>query len=286
MADSVIQWFPGNMARTRRLMKERVRDCDITVEIRDSRIPLSSANPEIESLLDSRPRIIVMSRSDLADPAINEEWNHYFSKKNITCIFCDLLSGSGINKVEPAIRAVLSDKIKRYEEKGQSGWKIKAMVAGIPNVGKSTFINKMAGKKKAKAENRPGVTLVGQWINAGKNLDLLDLPGVLWPKFDDPEVAENLALTGAIKDDVLDIEDIALVLIERLCEGYPELLKTRYKLTPEDLDMGKLAVYEAIAKNRGFVVRGGDFDYERTAKTLIKEFREGLIGKISLEKPQ
>jgi ribosome biogenesis GTPase A len=267
-------------------MKERVRDCDITVEIRDSRIPLSSANPEIDKLLEGRPRIILLSRSSLADPAATALWSEYFSKEGTPCLFCDFITGTGTDGIESEIRKILSDKIKRYEEKGETGRKIKAMVVGIPNVGKSTFINKMAKSVRAKAENRPGVTLVGQWVNAGKTLDLLDMPGVLWPKFDDRKTAENLALTGAIKDDVLNVEDIALTLIERLTADYPELLMQRYRITEEDIEPGKLNVYERIAENRGFMMRGGEYDYERTAKTLIKEFRDGKIGRISLERPE
>lgn len=273
------------MARTRRLMKERVRDCDITIEIRDARLPLSSANPEIDALLRDRPRMIVFTKSDLADPATSADWKEFFANKKIESVFCDLATGRGVSEIEPKIRSILKEKLERYAAKGQTGKKVRAMVAGIPNVGKSTFINRLAGAKKAKAENKPGVTLVGQWVSASATLDLLDLPGVLWPKFDDRRVAENLALTGAIKDDVLNIEDIALTLIERLSADYPDCLKERYRLSESDLDGGRIAVYEAIAKNRGFILRGGEFDYERTAKTLIHEFRDGKIGRISLERP-
>ncbi len=281
-----IQWFPGHMAKTRRLMKESLGSVDILINVLDSRIPLSSKNPEIEYLADSKPILTLLSKSSLADPNSTAKWKDYYKANNMECLFIDSITGANINEIMPTIRKILKDKITRYEEKGMNR-NIKAMIVGIPNSGKSSLINKLAGSKKVKVEDRPGVTLTKQWVPTSIGLDLMDMPGVLWPKFDDEIIGQNLALTGAIRDAILDIETLAVALCARLRVLYPELLKTRYKLTDKDLDedMQDYEVFEAIGRKRGFLISGGEINYERTATMLLDEFRGSKIGRITLELP-
>lgn len=282
-----IQWFPGHMAKTRRLMKESLPSVDILINVLDARIPLSSKNPEINSLADSKPILTLLSKSSLADPNATAKWKAYFKKNNMNCLFIDSITGAGINDIMPAVREILKDKLSRYEEKGMTGRNVKAMIVGIPNSGKSSLINKLAGSKKVKVEDRPGVTLTKQWVPTSIGLDLMDMPGVLWPKFDDEAIGENLALTGAIRDAILDTETLAVVLCARLRRLYPDLLMSRYKLTENDLDedLQDYEIMEAIGRKRGFLISGGEINYERTAIMLLDEFRGAKIGKITLELP-
>jgi ribosome biogenesis GTPase A len=230
MSSKPIQWFPGHMAKTRRLMQESLPQVDIVLELIDARIPYSSKNPEIEKLLGTKPRIAVLTKSALANPEITKAWVEYYKKKGVRAVVIDNNTGAGINALEEAVKDVMSEKLERYSEKGMSGRKLKSMIVGIPNVGKSSLINKLAGGKKAKVENRPGVTLNKQWVPTDIGLDLLDMPGVLWPKFEDETVGQNLAMTGAIRDQILDIEEIAMLLCGRLMKVAPKEFMARYKL--------------------------------------------------------
>ncbi len=286
MPSEQIQWFPGHMAKTRRMITENLKNVDVVIEILDARIPKSSRNPEIANMTAQKPTILLLNKATLADPAMTKKWCEYYSNSQTICITTDCVSGMGINKINEAVNKVLAEKIQRYESKGMTGRKLKAMIVGIPNVGKSSLINKICGSKKAKVENRPGVTVDKQWVDTNVGLLLMDMPGVLWPKFDDRTIGENLALTGAIKDKILDIESLAIVLCSRLRKMYPEMLSTRYKLG----DMAQyenhtdLELFELIGKKRGFLISGGEIDYERTANMLLEEFRSAKIGKITLDR--
>lgn len=286
MPSDVIQWFPGHMAKTRRLIKENLSQVDVVIELLDARIPYSSQNPEIRKITGSKPLITILNKADLADPAMNEVWRRYFTEKNNACILIDCVSGKGIDKIPVAIKELLSEKIERYTDKGMLGKKLRAMIVGIPNVGKSSLINKLADSKKAKVENRPGVTLDKQWVSTDLGFDLMDMPGILWPKFDEKSVGENLAITGAIKDKILDIEEIAMLLCERLRDLYPELLTSRYKLSDDDLSLDGYDIFEAIGRKRGLLMSGGVVNSQRTAEMLLNEFRLATIGKITLERPK
>ena len=286
MPSEQIQWFPGHMAKTRRMITENLKNVDVVIEILDARIPKSSRNPEIASMTAQKPTILLLNKATLADPAMTKAWCEHYSSSNTICITTDCVSGLGINKIKEAVNTVLSDKIARYEAKGMTGRKLKAMIVGIPNVGKSSLINKICGSKKAKVENRPGVTVDKQWVSTNIGIDLMDMPGVLWPKFDDRIIGENLALTGAIKDKILDIESLAIVLCSRLRKNYPEYLCARYKLGDASAIEGltDLQLFELIGKKRGFLISGGEIDYERTANMLLEEFRSAKIGKITLDR--
>ncbi len=285
MPSDVIQWFPGHMAKTRRLIRENLTQVDLVIEVLDARIPYSSRNPEIKKIISNKPLLTVLNKADLADENLNREWCDYFSQNNNGSILIDCVSGLGLNKIPSAVRALLSDKIERYNDKGMLGKKLKAMIVGIPNVGKSSLINKLSDSKKAKVENRPGVTLEKQWISTSLGIDLMDMPGILWPKFEDRFVGENLAITGAIKDKILDIEEIAMLLCGRLKELYPDLLVSRYKLNEDDLQLDSYDLFEAIGKKRGLLMSGGVINSTRTAEMLLNEFRSCAIGRITLEKP-
>ena len=286
MPSEQIQWFPGHMAKTRRMITENLKNVDVVIEILDARIPKSSRNPEISTMTAQKPTIILLNKATLADPVMTKKWCEYYSNGQTICITTDCVSGMGINKISEAVNKVLADKIQRYESKGMHGRKLKAMIVGIPNVGKSSLINKICGSKKAKVENRPGVTVDKQWVATNIGLDLMDMPGVLWPKFDDRIIGENLALTGAIKDKILDIETLAIVLCSRLRKYYPEMLSARYKLGDMSSleELTDLQLFELIGKKRGFLISGGEIDYERTANMLLEEFRSAKIGKITLDK--
>lgn len=283
-----IQWFPGHMAKTRRLIQENLGLVDIVIEIRDARIPYSSQNPEISRLIGDKPRLILLNKASLADPAVSSAWQRRFEKENENCLLIDCITGEGLRAIYPAVAEILKDKLKRWNEKGMIGKKIRAMVVGIPNVGKSSFINRLAGTKKAKVEDRPGVTMTKQWISTSIGLELLDMPGVLWPKFEEKEVGENLAITGAIKDQILDIEEIAMLLCGRLRTLAEDRFAARYKLTPEEnwLELDVYDLFELVGKKRGFLMSGGAVNHERTAKMLLLEFRRAEIGRISLESPK
>lgn len=287
MPSQTIQWFPGHMAKARRLIRENLPSVDIVIEILDARIPLSSENPEVTSIVGSKPLLSILNKASLADQEITSAWKREFNRVGRSCIFTDCISGYGMNELKNAVTETLSEKIEKYENRGMSGRTLKAMVIGIPNVGKSSFINRLAGTKKAKVEDRPGVTLTKQWVPTSIGLDLLDMPGVLWPKFEDQTVGENLALTGAIKDLILDIEHIAIILCRRLRKLYPELLSERYKLDGESsfAALEDWELFELIGRKRGYLIPGGEINYERTAVMLLDEFRGGKIGKITLERP-
>lgn len=276
------------MAKTKRLIRESLSLVDIVIEILDARIPYASHNPDIERIAESKPKLILLNKASLADPEVNARWREHFKKKGIETLLTDCNTGEGLSDIMPKISSILAEKLARYSERGMLGRSLKALVVGIPNSGKSTFINRMAGSSKAKAENRPGVTTDKQWVTTKHGIDLLDTPGVLWPKFEDKLVGENLAITGAIKDMILDQEEIACLLISRLRRIAPEALSSRYKLTEDELDSDLLDydILEAIGRHRGFLASRGEINTERAAITLIEEFRSAKIGRISLETPK
>ena len=280
-----IQWYPGHMTRTRRMMEEDLKLVDAVCEILDARIPISSRNPDIDAICGKKPRMVILNRIDMADSDLVGRWSAYFKNKGMAVIRTDCKSRKGINTFAPAVRQLLAEKLQRYAEKGQVGRPLKLMVVGIPNVGKSTFINQIAGRKGAKAENRPGVTRGKQWVNVDGGLLLLDTPGILWPKFDDPEVGLRLAYTGAVKDDILDTETLGCHLMELLAREYPAALTERYKIEiPAEID--GWALLQAAGKKRGFLISGGEVDTERMAKVLLDEYRSCKLGKFTLEKPE
>lgn len=275
-----IQWFPGHMTKTRRMIEENIKLVDAVVEIVDCRIPESSRNPIINELVGNKPRIIILNKCDYADDFVTKLWKQYYERLGISVLVCDCRSGKGINGFVPLLKTKLAELLQKRREKGMIGKALRIMVVGIPNVGKSSFINRMANAKKTKVEDRPGVTRGKQWVTIDKEVELLDMPGILWPKFEDKQVALLLAYTGAIKDNVIDTEELAISLSEFLRDNYPEKLSERFKLTELDGN-----VIETIAKARGMRISGGEFDTERASAALLDEFRSGKIGKISLEKP-
>lgn len=279
---SDINWFPGHMAKTRRNIKEVLPIIDAVAEIVDARIPQSSRNPELSELIGAKPRIILLNKCDMADSAVTEEWIKYYRSNGIAAIGIECKSGKGLNAFKETVSSVLAEKLKMYEEKGMSGKPLRVMVSGIPNVGKSSFINRISGGGKAKVENRPGVTRGNQWFTVDKRLELLDTPGVLWPKLDNKTVGEHLAFTGAIKDRILDIELLAMRLLEILAKDYKNLLCARYGELDFTLDSYDLL--GLIAKKRGMMIRGGKPDTERAANMLLEEYRSCKIGNISLER--
>ena len=280
-----IQWFPGHMAKTRRLMKYNLKYVDIVVELRDAKIPLSSGNPELPALIGGKKRVVLLNKCDTADPEMTKQWLAWFKGEGIPALAVDSRSGKGLNGFLPLVREVLSELLARRAEKGVSGRPIRMMVVGIPNVGKSSFINRMAGSRRAKVEDRPGVTRDKQWVSVGGGVELLDMPGVLWPKFDDPAVGERLAVTGAVKDQVLDIELLAMRLLDWLRAEYPELL-SRYKITPADAEgLSPYELLELVGRRRGMLVSGGEVNTERAAVTVLDEYRGGKLGCLTLEAP-
>ncbi len=287
MPSQTIQWFPGHMAKTRRMIAENLKLVDITLELRDARIPQSSQNPEIKSLTAGKPRLVLLTKSSLADPAVTAKWIEACRAEGAEALSIDCITGESLNKIAPTVRRMLADKLKRYEEKGMTGRRLKAMIVGVPNVGKSSLVNRLCGSKKAKVEDRPGVTLNKQWVTTSVGIDLLDMPGVLWPKFEDPVIGENLALTGAIRDAILDIETMAGILCVRLLNVAPALFCTRYKLGDPALltEMKPHELLSLVGRKRGFLVSGGEIDTERAANMLLDEFRGGKIGRITLEAP-
>ena len=286
MQPDVIQWFPGHMAKTRRMMAECLPAVDIVLELLDARIPQSSSNPEIRKLTEGKPLLKLLNKSSLADPAATRAWRERYAAQGIPCLAVDCITGDGIRAIPDAVRDVLREKVERYAERGMGGRRLRAMIVGIPNVGKSSLINRLAGGKKARVENRPGVTVNKQWVPAFDSLDLLDMPGVLWPKFESHATGLALAATGAIKDTILDLEEIACRLLETLSARYPVLLSARYRVTEEELALPAYELSEAIGRRRGFRLSGGDIDTERVAKTVLDEFRRGVLGKITLEWPK
>lgn len=286
MAQNPIQWFPGHMAKTKRIMRECLPQVDIILELLDARIPYSSKNPEIDDLIGSKPKITVLTKATLADAALTKAWAQRYEREGSKTVVIDSGTGYGIDSLEAAVREVMSEKLERYREKGMNGRRIKAMIVGIPNVGKSSLINRLAGAKKAKVEDRPGVTMQKQWVPTEIGLDLLDMPGVLWPKFDDARVGENLAITGAIRDKILDTEEIAMLLCVRLMDTAKENFLTRYKLSEDECDgLDGYDLFELVGRKRGFLISGGEINHTRTADVLLDEFRGGKIGRITLERP-
>lgn len=290
-----VQWFPGHMAKTRRIMQSNLKLVDVVVEITDARIPYSSRNPEMDRLVGSKPRLLLLNKADSADEAVTSQWIDYYKKKGITAVATDCRSGKNINKFKSALKELMAEQVKTWEAKGMHGRPIRMMIVGIPNVGKSSFINRLAGSKRAKVEDRPGVTRGKQWVTLDDSTELLDMPGVLWPKFDDKTVGERLAFTGAVKDNILDTEYLACRLLELLCEEYPEMLVGRYNISLEDLpendDMTAgclkgFELLERIGRKRGFLISGGEINTERAAAAVLDEFRAGKLGRISLERPQ
>ena len=286
MAQNPIQWFPGHMAKTRRVIKECLPQVDIVLELLDARIPYSSKNPETESIIGEKPKLTVLTKASLADPEVTKKWQAHYEQLGIPTVVIDSTTGYGITALSEKVREILHAKLERYKEKGMEGRRLKAMIVGIPNVGKSSLINRLAGAKKAKVENRPGVTLAKQWVPTEIGLDLLDMPGVLWPKFEETKVGENLAFTGAIRDAILDTEEIAMLLCSRLMECAPRLFCERYNLDVDEAsELDSYDLFRLVGKKRGFLVSGGDINHTRTAEMLLEEFRSAKIGRITLEMP-
>ncbi len=279
-----IQWFPGHMTKTKRKIKEILPIIDAVAEVLDARIPLSSRNPDLKEIIENKPLIVLLNKCDMADNKATDEWIDYYKAQGITAIPIDCKSGKGLNAFKDTVKITLKDKLQGYKEKGMVGKPLRVMVVGIPNVGKSSFINKIAGKTRAKAENRPGVTRGNQWFTIDKQLELLDTPGVLWPKFEDQTVGERLAVTGAVKDQILDIELLAMRLLEILKTDYPKLLTARYG--EMDLSLDAYDLLAVIGKKRGMVIRGGETDTLRAANMLLEEYRNQKIGNITLERVQ
>ncbi len=280
---NVIQWFPGHMAKTRRLITSSIKLVDIIVEIVDARIPYSSRNPEIPKWIAGKPVLILLNKSDSADADITSQWLNHYRDNGIKAITADCKSGKGLNKLRPTVEEILKDRLAHFASRGMSGRSIRMMVVGVPNVGKSSFINRMAGGKPTKVEDRPGVTRTQQWVSLKNGIELLDMPGVLWPRFEDVRVGEMLAFTGAIKDNVLDGQELAERLLLTLSEQYGKAVCERYKLSESDLS--EADILGKVAKKRGMLLSGGVPDMERAAAVVLDEFRAGKIGRITLERP-
>ena len=272
------------MAKTRRLLSENLKLVDIVIELLDARIPVSSRNPEIDAIVNNKPRIIAMNKADLADESVSGEWLKWYGSKGIAVIFIDSIKGNGINQLKSKLREMMKERIERDKLKGRIFRPIRTMVVGIPNVGKSSFINKIAGKAGAVTGDRPGVTRGKQWIRVNEEIELLDTPGILWPKFEDKQVALNLAHTGAIKDEIMDTVEIAAALLEKLSSDYPSSLAARFKIQNLEGQTG-LTLLKACGKSRGCIVSGGEIDLQRISSIVLDEFRGGKIGRISLERP-
>ena len=279
-----IQWYPGHMTKTRRQMEADLKQVDAVCEILDARIPISSRNPDIDSICGNKPRIVIMNRMDLADPNATKQWMAYFRSKGMAAIATDCKTKRGINDFQPAVRSVLKEKIERDQAKGMKR-SLRVMIVGIPNVGKSTLINQISGRKGAKAENRPGVTRGKQWVTVEGGLLLLDTPGILWPKFEDPNVGLALAFTGAVKEDVIDIEELACRLFSLLWQRYPDAVKARYGIDMP-VDAQGYELLEAAGKKRGYLLARGEINTERMAKVLVDEYRSGKLGKLTFEMPE
>lgn len=280
-----IQWFPGHMTKAERMIEENMKLVDAVCEIIDARIPYSSRNPDIYRLSGTKPRLVILNRVDQADPAVTATWRAFFKAQGLPVLETDCKSGKGVGGFSAAIRSVLKEKLAEYAAKGQASRPLRVMILGIPNVGKSTFINKVAGRKAAKASDKPGVTRGKQWISIDSGLDLLDTPGILWPRFDSRSVGENLAFTGAVRDEILDRETLCANLMLKLREMYPQCIEQRYKFTP-DPEANGYELLETAAKKRGFLLSKGEYDIERMSAILLDEFRDGRLGRITLERPE
>lgn len=279
-----IQWYPGHMTKTRRQIEADLKLVDAVCEILDARIPIASRNPDIDAICGAKPRLVILNRVDLADPNATKQWISYFREKGIVAVATDCKSRKGISAFLPAVRTVLKDKIARNAAKGMNR-PVRVMIVGIPNVGKSTLINQISGRKGAKAENRPGVTRGKQWVTVDNSLLLLDTPGILWPKFEDPEVGMMLAYTGAVKENVIDTEELAYRLMELLCKHYPDVLQLRYGIEP-DTEKPGYELLEDAGKKRGYLLARGEINTERMAKVLLDEYRSGKLGSFTLEMPE
>jgi ribosome biogenesis GTPase A len=280
-----INWFPGHMAKTRRQIKESLKLVDAVIELRDARIPISSTNPELNELIEGKPKIILLNKADLADEAATAKWLAYYKAQGIPAVSADAKSGKGLNQLRKTINDVLADTIRKNAERGMAGKALRLMVVGIPNTGKSSFINRMARSAKAKVEDRAGVTRHNKWYVIEGGLELLDTPGVLWPKFEDPEVGYRLAFTGGIKDDILDLEELAVKLVEILARDYPARLTERYKVT-DFAEMEPYDLLQYIGRKRGMLISGGEVDTLRASQMLLDELRGGKLGKITFEQPE
>ena len=279
-----INWYPGHMKKTKEMVQNNLKLVDVVIELLDARIPLSSKNPEIDKLAHNKPRVVVLNKSDLSDRAKLNKWISYYQSKGIKAIPVDTLKGSGVNKIVEECKNATKEKMDALKEKGRKERAIRVMIVGVPNVGKSSLINKLTGRKSTQTGDRPGVTKGKQWVRLKGNLELLDTPGILWPKFEDQKIALNLAFTRAIKDEILDIDTLGLKFIEKMSDIEPEKLKARYKL--DSLGEEPLETMEMIGRKRGFILGRNELDYTRIAKTVLNEFREGKLGQITLEVPE
>jgi ribosome biogenesis GTPase A len=278
----VVQWYPGHMTRTRRQMEQDIKLVDLVAELLDARIPISSRNPDIDAIVGDKPRLIILNRADQADPEQTKRWAAYFKQLGYAVLETDAKTGRGVNRFAAVVRESLTEQIARWREKGQVGRPVRAMVVGVPNVGKSTFINQVARRKSAKAGDKPGVTRGKQWVAVDRGLDLLDTPGILWPKFEDEQTGLHLAFTGAVKAEVMDLETLAHYLMNLLSQRYPDALRQRYGIEiPEEAQGWELV--EAAARKRGFLISGGQVDVERMSRLLLDEFRSGKLGAFTLE---
>lgn len=279
-----INWFPGHMAKTRRLLAENLKLVDVVIELLDARIPFSSKNPEIDTIVNNKPRVVAMNKADLADDKISKEWAKWYSSKGKSVILIDSIKGTGINQLKAKLREMMKDRIEKDLSKGRIFRPVRTMIVGIPNVGKSSFINKIAGKASAVTGDKPGVTRGKQWIRVNEEIELLDTPGILWPKFEDKQVALNLAFTGAIKDEIIDTVELAAHLLDKLSTDYPSELMKRFKLQTIEGQTGH-TLLKSCGKNRGCIIAGGEIDLQRISTIILDEFRGGKIGKITLETP-
>lgn len=280
-----LQWFPGHMAKTRRMISDNLKLVDVVIELLDARLPLSSRNPEIDNIVGSKPRISVLNKCDIADDAANKAWLDWFENKNITAFLADSRSGYGFSALSPAVDKVLEEKFERDRAKGIKRHSVKMMIVGIPNVGKSSFINRLSARSAAKTGDRPGVTTAKQWIRIAGKYELLDTPGILWPKFESPECARRIAFTGGIKDEIIDVEELAFYLVGFLRENYAQNLIDRYKLSESDVELESWDIVEAIGRKRGAVISGGEIDMHRASMLILDDFRSAKLGRITLELP-
>ena len=282
-----LQWFPGHMAKTRRMIQDNLKLVDVVIELVDARLPLSSRNPDVDKIIGSKPRIVVLNKADIADNSLTMKWLNYFKDKNIEAISANSQTGKGLKKeLDNAIEIVLADKFKRDETKGIQRHAVKIMVIGIPNVGKSSFINRLSGRAAAKTGDRPGITQTKQWIRIAGKYELLDTPGILWPKFENEDDAKKIAFTGGIKDEILDVEDLAYELLGYLKQSYMDSLLKTYNLNDSDSELNKYELLESIGRKRGCVISGGEVDTFRTANIIISDFRSAKLGRITLEEPK
>lgn len=278
-----IQWFPGHMAKARRQVTEKLKLIDVVIELLDARLPLSSRNPMIDEIVSGKPRLILLNKSDLADEAVTKAWVQYFASHGVTALPIDALSGRGVNKLPLECQALVEEMMEKRRAKGMQDRAVRAMIIGIPNVGKSSLMNRLAGRKVAQTGDRPAVTKAQQWVKVGKVLELLDTPGILWPRFEDPLVGLRLAASGAIKDEIIDFQEVALFVVAYLRMHYKDALKNRYQLS--NLEESKLALLDEIGRKRGCLVSGGHIDYDKVAELILRELRGGKLGRISLERP-